>query len=72
MWNDLKTRAEFIIKTIQKEFKILKKRKYVKRKLVQTENENKSKQKRLESNSIATSHETSGDMRLPTNILKEQ
>ncbi len=48
----------------------IQKRKYIKR----TVNENKSKQKRLKSNSqdnsIATSHETSGDTRSPTSIPK--
>ena len=52
----------------------IQKRKYIKRKLACTENENKSKQKRLESNSedisIETIHETSGDTRLPTSIPK--
>ena len=52
----------------------IQKRKYIKRKLAFTENENKSKQKRLKCNSqdisIATLHETSGDTRLPTSIPK--
>ncbi len=52
----------------------IQKRKYIKRKLACTENENKSKQKRLESNpqdnSIVTLHETSGDTKLPTSIPK--
>ena len=52
----------------------IQKRKYIKRKLACTENENKTKQKRLESNyqdnSSATLHETSGDTRLSTSISK--
>ncbi len=52
----------------------IQKRKYIKQKLACTENENKTKQKRLKSNSednsIATLHETSGDTRLPTSIPK--
>ena len=75
MWNHLKTQAEFIIKSIQKELKIFKKRNYIKRKLASTENENKSKQiKRLKCNSqdssITALHETSDDTRLPTSIPK--
>ncbi len=52
----------------------IQKRKYIKRKLACTDNENKSKQKRLkcnfQDNSIQTIHETSGDTRLPTSIPK--
>ncbi len=52
----------------------IQKRKYIKRKLACTENENKSKQKRLKSNSldnsIETLHEASGDTRLPTSMPK--
>ena len=75
MWNHLKTQAEFIIKTIYPErVQNIQKRKYIKRKLSSTENENKSKQKRLkvnsQDNSIETLHETSGDTRLPTSISK--
>ncbi len=52
----------------------IQKRKYIKRKQSCTEDENKSKQKRLESNSqdnsIETLHETSDDTRLPTSMSK--
>ncbi len=52
----------------------IQKRKYIKRKLACTENENKTKQMRLKCNSedisIETIHETSGDTRLSTSIPK--
>ncbi len=54
--------------------KNIQKRNYIKRKTASTENENKSKQKRLkynsQDNSIAALHETSDDTRLPTSIPK--
>ena len=50
------------------------KRNYIKRKIASTENENKSKQKRLkcnsQDNSITALHQTSDDTRLPTSIPK--
>ena len=54
--------------------KNIQKKNYIKRKIASTENENKSKQKRLkcnsQDNSIEALHETSDDTRLPTSIPK--